>query len=858
MAVQHSVVEANQSYRVVDNNGYAFGIAPEYLEPAEIAHELRIRGLPTSGSNREVSKRLREAVINEVHTGIAPTFINTGLPSSEVNYVRNMFNRLELDLNNVNREDITQSRFMTLYIHLVGRAHRAGELARQRNQNDEATRAFECLERLTDFYNQFLQYRKRTPPPSTQRPLVNPNQQSLSNIEASLRNRHNRDSSLPTQTRTDNAPGTRPYSFAGTSDVQPIITVSRPDGVGAQAHIDNVEQLNNGQDNVEDNENEEGNNNDEGLLVPPPQAERDETRDENFDNNATDFNATLLPNGNARISTQFRQSNGAGITPIHPNDSSASVQQFLNNFANQDARINDYPNDESDDGVERHINVQNRQVDANEQVMPSERNVIEENVVQNPRMNAQANTGRTFDVPDRINGNIQAAPQAAARYSSEYHGMFRMNQQNLDPQARNFIPQRSLRAVDREGSQVNVSPAVVTDVNARRLDNLERLMTNMSQMLERLAVNLNQNVPDAPVQNARRLDNNINATIRNTSRHDQFVNNNRDHQPNVRAPQANFNNANLSTINNDSTVNRRNLLPVHKWPFKYTGDKLDKNPVARDLTAFFKRVDLFSRAESVNHDEIFSRIHHLLGGKALAWYSQYGTQYHNWDELQEGMRRHFETSLSRFIKMQKLNSRRQFGNETCMDYIAEMNQLFEGVGLDDESEKVAIIQNGLREEYRQIAHAQNWYSVEQLDHQLRKLEFSDDLRRKIRSTPWQRKDTHAVNVCETDCSDINANSSDKNETNQPVESTDDAQSIECMASNFKSKQWTNKSSGQQTGNAKKSKEGEDRSKHWTCFNCHETGHGYRDCESEVERVFCFRCGKEDVKSRECDCRPKNM
>lgn len=760
MAVHHSMVGANSSYRIIDQ--FAFVIEPEYLEAAEIIHELLIRNQPTIGSRRELTKQLRDLVHEEAKTENTPVFSRQGTPTTELNYVQVNFNRLQILLENVCREVATQAKFMSLYIHLGGRTHRAA-LATDQN---ESARAVEYTEKLTGMYQIFLQYRKRAPPPA-RRPLSTPNQ---------------------------------PLTVAGVEH-----------GIGIPNVI--VNDQNNGQNTVNEN-------------IPT--------------DTANNFNATLLPNGNARLSGQFHRTSGARLTPIHNPELSDPLDEFFNNYTDTQARIEDCSEDGSLDENDRHDILNQSRVENDALNLRVGQNGIENRNGQNPTEN-----GATYGIQNANNNN--AAPQAVIEHRNEQRGP-------TDPHLINPIPLIPrgqvpiLNPMNNANANTN-RQASTNDANTERLDNLERLVTNMSQLIERLVVNPNaigvQNTQHPPIAS-----NFVNSSLRH---------NRSTHNVNIRQPiqgftPVNANRSRSSTLPNTSTTARSNNLPVHKWPFKFTGDKFDKNPVAKDLTAFFKRVDLFSRAEFVSHDEIFRRIHLLLGGKALAWYTQYGAQYRNWEELQNGLRRHFETSLSRYMKMQKLNSRRQFSNESCMDYIAEMNQLFEEVGLDEESERVAIVQNGLREEYRQIAHAQRWLTVEQLDHQLRTLEFSDDLRRKVRTNQWQRKDAFTADANENDQSMSNEN--DMN-ANQNCETMNIETSTECMAvGGFGPRQGSNRAFEPQ--NAKKSSEKADRSKHWTCFNCKQVGHGYRDCDSDIIRTFCYRCGKDNVKCRDCDCRPKNL
>lgn len=49
----------------------------------------------------------------------------------------------------------------------------------------------------------------------------------------------------------------------------------------------------------------------------------------------------------------------------------------------------------------------------------------------------------------------------------------------------------------------------------------------------------------------------------------------------------------------------------------------------------------------------------------------------------------------------------------------------------------------------------------------------------------------------------------------------------------------------------------------SCFNCNSEHHYFNDCDRPIERIFCFRCGKDGALSPNCECRnqrpqPKNF
>lgn len=43
-----------------------------------------------------------------------------------------------------------------------------------------------------------------------------------------------------------------------------------------------------------------------------------------------------------------------------------------------------------------------------------------------------------------------------------------------------------------------------------------------------------------------------------------------------------------------------------------------------------------------------------------------------------------------------------------------------------------------------------------------------------------------------------------------------------------------------------------------CFNCHSSDHLLKECPEDIDRFFCFRCGKEGVTTPKCSTCSLNL
>lgn len=301
-------------------------------------------------------------------------------------------------------------------------------------------------------------------------------------------------------------------------------------------------------------------------------------------------------------------------------------------------------------------------------------------------------------------------------------------------------------------------------------------------------------------------------------------------------------------------------VPMHKWDLRFTANEKSDIPEEKDARAFLKRLEIFRDAEGVAYDEIFLKFHYLLKGHALTWFSQYRHEFRNWSDLKAGFLKQYTTPLTKFMTAAKLANRKQKVNETASDYIADIIRDFDSMEVFDEEERISIVQNGLVPELRNRAMSREWHSVQEMSIWLRKTEAADKLYGNVTQQPpvFRRFIPKRPTMAFT--SNNIEDSQEVDESNQSVygEMSDACEMNEnvshCNAiSSQKGQTVDNKSTlSVQSHRFQGTKEA--GSKKLLCFNCKSDQHRFIDCDRAVDRIFCFRCGKEEILAPQCECK----
>lgn len=166
--------------------------------------------------------------------------------------------------------------------------------------------------------------------------------------------------------------------------------------------------------------------------------------------------------------------------------------------------------------------------------------------------------------------------------------------------------------------------------------------------------------------------------------------------------------------------------------------------------------------------------------------------------------------------------------------------------VQDEEERISIVQNGLLPGLRSRAMSRDWRSVQEMSIWLRKTEMADQLYGQQTQQPFVRnfftkRPTMAVSMAHE--MQDSGGEYECDETNDLIELEESPCNVVDTRRNFERKPQTNRFENKQ-------KKG--------CYNCKSSQHYMNDCDQPISRIFCFRCGKDGSVAPTCECRKNRV
>ena len=241
---------------------------------------------------------------------------------------------------------------------------------------------------------------------------------------------------------------------------------------------------------------------------------------------------------------------------------------------------------------------------------------------------------------------------------------------------------------------------------------------------------------------------------------------------------------------------------IYEWGLSYEGPR---GPTT--VEDFIFRVEYLQNHYQCPWSEVLRDFHRLLKGEAIEWYwlSLKSNPYMTWPQLKDSLIRQFRNMKSDFELMRNLVERRQNPGESIDDYFLAMAKLRSMLRVDiDNADLIKIMKRNVRENVSRMVYAMQECKQAE-EHLARNYNRHAPV---TNSRPFNARSGQVQSVYFKEEAAI-----DNNEFVEEVQA--------------------------------KPKEKDE------CFKCHKLGHHHKDCPMLSKKVYCFRCGKEDVIAPKC-------
>lgn len=258
------------------------------------------------------------------------------------------------------------------------------------------------------------------------------------------------------------------------------------------------------------------------------------------------------------------------------------------------------------------------------------------------------------------------------------------------------------------------------------------------------------------------------------------------------------------------------------------------------VRSFVQRATEFKKARNISGNKLLSYATEIFTGDALHWFRSNRDLIFDWDSLLVQLKNDFDRSDFDYRLLSEIRSRTQGESENIVIYLAIMSGLFSRLAKTlSEDNKLEIILHNIRPCYSTIlASSPEIKSIDELRSLCTNFEKVQARLLHFREPPALSSDTLAPEF---------AYNGSKPKFNQNF-----------TYNNKPHRYYNPKNVNNHLENQNKPNQNFihaiDTPKHRYCPRCRTDCHGLRQCTADKTNIFCFVCGKKDVKSPDCpDC-----
>lgn len=255
---------------------------------------------------------------------------------------------------------------------------------------------------------------------------------------------------------------------------------------------------------------------------------------------------------------------------------------------------------------------------------------------------------------------------------------------------------------------------------------------------------------------------------------------------------------------------------VHRWGLRFNG--------RNDPVEFLERLEEIILAEKISGDRVLPYMPQLLDGEAAMWFRNNRTTWNNWTQFVETFKIfYFPVRYQEDLEVE-ISRRLQRPAEPVMTYLTELQALMRRHGALSEERQLSWLYRNLLPEFRLHIRRSDFDSITTLSRAAREFEIlkrETETTRRYRpqpmtstvanSSPREPPHINGPNLTER----IPENQRNVRKTTEPRQSPQNNTSI-------------------------------------VCWRCGEQGHFRTEC-TKPPKLFCSRCGKNGVMSRNCSC-----
>lgn len=299
---------------------------------------------------------------------------------------------------------------------------------------------------------------------------------------------------------------------------------------------------------------------------------------------------------------------------------------------------------------------------------------------------------------------------------------------------------------------------------------------------------------------------------------------------------------------------RQKTVPIHRWHIRFSGE--DKRVSNKDLklNEFLYLLQVQKTAMKISDADLLSQIHYLLTDSAQTWYFSCYDQFHDWDNFVGRIRERFLSPDHAVEAWQEIATRNQLKTETARTYLNKMVMAFRSLPMaTDEPTQVAIIRRGLLPETRNIIGPWNVHTIGEMEAILARIQPTKPAEKKSETRAFFSKRTFGRKTVE-------AVNDEKSDSEEELELNEEEVSMIRKLREDKKKRprdEKHRSTRKAENGSKESEDTNTRREEVKCHNCGERGHIFRNCTVPRRGIFCYKCGKQEVTTKECPCQSKN-